>query len=100
VTSGDSDNLWLIVGLSVAFGVLLIIIIIAIIVCIAKACRKRHTRPREDTAAFSNDGAGSTQYQPDDRQRHPMPAAGAEGRDPPNYDDEFPYSSLEKSEKC
>jgi len=97
----DSSNIWLTVGLSVAFGVLVVIIfIITIIVCITKVCRKHRTWTREDTTAFSNDGTGSTQYQADDRQSHAMPAAGSEVRDPPNYDDEFSYTSLEKSAKC
>ena len=88
-----SSNFQLIVALSVAFGVLLIIIIIAVIVCVVKACRKRRTRPREEIATISNDGADSNQN------RHAMPAAGAEGRDPPNYEDEFTFPSLEKSAK-
>ena len=102
VTSEDSEYFWLIVGLSVGFGVLLIIIIITIIVGVVVACRKRRTR--EDRTAFSNSGAVSTQYQPEDTQRHAM--RGAEAHDaatehprPPNYDDEFPYLSLEKQGK-
>jgi len=102
VTSEDSSYFGLIVGLPVAFGVLLIIIIIAVIICVAKACRKHHTWSRQDATAFTNDGAGSTQNMPgpDNGPSEAMPVAGAEGRDPPNYAEEFPFPSLEKSAKC
>jgi len=74
VKSEDSEDVSLIIILSVGFGVLLILIIIAIVMCIAYACR--HKRGY-DTNVFYNTGAACIEFDEGGIQFCAVPAAEA-----------------------
>ena len=71
MSAEQSDNLSLIIGLSVGLGLLLIIIIIIIIIIIVVTChRRRRSKPTEDlaTAYQDNDAAaGVIELHEDDK---------------------------------
>jgi len=77
VSSKDSEHFWLIIGLSVGFGVLLIIIIIAIIVGITVICRRRRNQPTDVNAFYTGEGSdyqpGSQYLPPNDSLGYAMP---------------------------
>jgi len=75
VKSEDSEDVSLIIILSVGFGVLLILIIISIVMCIVYACRNKR---RDDTNAFYNDAAAYTEFDQDEGQFCAVPAAEAD----------------------
>jgi len=90
VTSEDEAHRWLIIPLCIAFGVLLIIIIIAIIIGIAITRRKRRCwRPREDVAAICDEGY--PEYQPTECYATPVAEAANNANEP---DDSKAYMSL------
>jgi len=73
VKSEDSEDVSLIIILSVGFGVLLILIIIAVVMCIAYACRRKRG---DDTNAFYDNAY--TEFDQGGPQFCAMPAAEAD----------------------
>jgi len=73
----DSEDISVIIYISVGCGILLIIIIVAIIVGVMAACR-RHRTPRDDSTPFSNSAPAYTEFDSQyDRQHSDISTAEA-----------------------